>query len=71
MRDQLASRQAERSGAERQEEVVSRDAEGVKVTCGEVVARGEALTEEAKRDFEETAGAVEWSVSSEQEASEA
>jgi len=70
MRDQLAARQAKRSQADRQEEVVGRDAEGLEITRGEVVANGELLTEEAKRDFEETAGAVEWSVPSDDEASE-
>ena len=56
MRDQLAEREAERREADRQEEVVGRDADEVEVTRGEVVADGEALTDEAKRAFEETAG---------------
>jgi hypothetical protein len=52
--------------AERQEEVVGRDAEGLEITRGEIVDRSEALTEHAKRAFEETAGPVEWSAPSEQ-----
>lgn len=61
MREQLGAREATRRDAERQEEVVGRDAEGAAITRGEVVAHGEPLTQEAKRAFEETAGAVEWS----------
>lgn len=67
MRDELTGREAERREAERQEEVVGRDAEGLEVTRGEVVADGEALTDDAKRAFEETAGPIEWSAPSEQE----
>jgi hypothetical protein len=44
MGDQLAGREAERREAERQEEVLGRDAEGLDVTHREVVADGEALT---------------------------
>jgi hypothetical protein len=66
MRDQLAERDAERRDAEHQDEVVGRDAEGVEVTRSEVVAGGEALTDDAKRAFEETAGPVDWSAASEQ-----
>lgn len=65
MRDQLAQRQAERSEAERQTEVVGRDADGVEITRDEVVARGDPMTEKAKRAFEETAGPVEWSADDE------
>ena len=61
MREQLGAREARRREAEGEEEVVGRDAEGAEITRGEVVAHGEPLTEETKRAFEETAGAVEWS----------
>jgi hypothetical protein len=61
MRDRLAQRAAERGEAERQTEVVGRDADGVEISRGEVVAGGEPLTEKAKRAFEETAGPVDWS----------
>jgi ParB/RepB/Spo0J family partition protein len=67
MGDQLAGREAERREAESQEEVVGRDPEGLEITRGEVVASGEPLTEEAKREFEETAGVVNWTAPSEQE----
>jgi hypothetical protein len=65
MRERLAGREAERREAERQEDVVGRDADGVEATRGEVVAAGEPLTEKAKRAFEETAGPVEWSAEDE------
>jgi ParB/RepB/Spo0J family partition protein len=67
MREQLGARKARRREAEREEEVVGRDAEGAAVTRGEVVAHGEPLTEETKRAFEETAGAAEWSAPAEDE----
>jgi hypothetical protein len=51
--------------AERQGEVVGRDADGVEVTRDEVVARGEPLTDKAKRAFEDTAGPVDWSAEDE------
>lgn len=63
MREQLGAREARR----REAEVVGRDGEGSAITRGEVVAQGERLTEEAKRAFEETAGAVEWTAPAEDE----
>jgi hypothetical protein len=66
-RDQLATRHAEHEEAERQEEVVARDADGLETTRGEVADQGEPLTAEAKRAFEETAGWVDWSAPSEGE----
>jgi hypothetical protein len=57
-------RTAAREGAERQEESVGRESDGLEITRGEVVAMGEVLTGEAKRVFDETAGLVEWSAPS-------
>ena len=68
MRQQLADREEVRREAERQGEVIGRDAEGHEITRGEVVSPGEPLTEQAKCDLEETTGAVEWSVPAEKEA---
>jgi hypothetical protein len=56
---------AERSEAERQAEVVGRDAGGVEVTRDEDVARGEPRPDKAKRAFEEKAGPVDWSAEDE------
>lgn len=62
MRDRLAARQAERQDAERQEEVLGRDAEGVEITRGEVVAQSEPLTEgpsaRSRRPPERSSGAL-------------
>jgi hypothetical protein len=66
MRQQLADREEERRAAERQAEVIGRDAVGRGITRGEVVRQGAPLAEEVKRSFEETAGPVEWTAATEE-----